>query len=109
MIIGANCSKGLEPFQVIRSQHEGPYAFLTKPGWSIVGPNGCSRHPNSLSCHRISVSEANQVIVNRNQLSETSIKGMLKKLYEIEHVNLLPGNCPEKISQEDIRIFSIIN
>ena len=59
LIIGANCPKALEPHDVIKSDGDGPYAYLTKLGWCIVGPQD-EDHPNTLKCHRIAVSEVIQ-------------------------------------------------
>ena len=38
MLIGANWIKSLEPLEIISSRNDGPYAYMTKLGWYIVGP-----------------------------------------------------------------------
>ena len=38
LLIGANCSKALEPNKIIPSRNGGPYAFKTILGWCVVGP-----------------------------------------------------------------------
>ena len=38
LLIGANCSRALEPEMVIHSEVDGPYAFRTVLGWCIVRP-----------------------------------------------------------------------
>ena len=38
LLIGANCMKTLEPMQVIASENGGPYVYITRLGWCIVGP-----------------------------------------------------------------------
>ena len=38
MLIGANWIKSLEPLEIIPSRNDGPYAYMTKLGWYIVGP-----------------------------------------------------------------------
>lgn len=40
LLIGANVPKAMEPLRVINSQCEGPYAVLTRLGWTINGPLG---------------------------------------------------------------------
>ncbi|XP_066931171.1 uncharacterized protein [Clytia hemisphaerica] len=109
LIIGANCPKALEPHEVIKSEGDGPYAYLTKLGWCVVGPKEDDAHPNVLSCHRIGVSEVVQRFVPKNQLHDHSIEDMMKKLYEIEHVDLIPGNLPDKVSQEDLKFLKIMD
>ena len=37
-LIGANCSKALEPNKIIPRRNGGPYAFRTILGWCVVGP-----------------------------------------------------------------------
>ena len=52
--IGVNCTKALEPINVIPNKNDRPYAFNTKLSWCIVGPdNGTSR--KELCCNRIGV------------------------------------------------------
>ena len=38
MLIGANWIKSLELLEIISSRNDGPYAYMTKLGWYIVGP-----------------------------------------------------------------------
>ena len=38
LLIGANCTKALEPIQVLQGRNRGPYAFRTRLGWCVVGP-----------------------------------------------------------------------
>lgn len=38
ILIGANVLRAMEPLRVINSQGEGPYAVLTRLGWTINGP-----------------------------------------------------------------------
>ena len=59
LLIGANCSRALEPVQVIASRDGGPYAMKTVLGWCIVGPIACINSRNgSLTCNRIEVRKA---------------------------------------------------
>ena len=67
LLIGSNAPRMLEPWEVVNSQGEGPYAIRTALGWVINGPvhgNGSSlevKHP-SVSVNRISVSRLEQML-----------------------------------------------
>ena len=39
-MIGANCSKALEPYELVHSVGEGPFAYRTLLGWCVVGASG---------------------------------------------------------------------
>ena len=52
LLIGANCTKTLEPVQVLQGRNGGPYAFRTRLGWCVVGPvSGTKNSP--VSCNKI--------------------------------------------------------
>lgn len=56
LLIGANCSKALEPHQVIRSVNDGPFAVKTALGWCILGPVQKATHIIILAeCYRVAV------------------------------------------------------
>ena len=56
LLIGANCTRALEPVQVIASRDGRPYAMKTVLGWCIVGPIARINSRNgSLTCNRIAV------------------------------------------------------
>ena len=38
LLIEANCTKALEPIEILHSRNDGPYTFKTRPGWCGVGP-----------------------------------------------------------------------
>ena len=38
LLIGANCTKALEPIEILQSRNGGPYAFKTWLGWYVIGP-----------------------------------------------------------------------
>ena len=58
LLIGANCSKSLEPNKIIPSRNDEPHVFRTILRWCVVGPvqKGVDLERN-LSCHRVSVTE----------------------------------------------------
>ena len=40
LLIGTNATKAIEPWQIINSKGDGPYAMRTMLGWVINGPLG---------------------------------------------------------------------
>ena len=88
MLIGANCSKALEPNKIIPSRNGGPYAFKTILGWCVVGPLQKEVDLGlNLSCHRVSVIKTgsnkipNHHFVIEKSVEDMGIKQMLKKIY----------------------------
>ena len=55
LLIGANCVKALEPYELYASKNGGPYAFRTLLGWCIVGPMYSQNKSEKLSCNKIMV------------------------------------------------------
>lgn len=60
ILIGINVPKAMEPWQIVNSQGNGPYAVKTVLGWVVNGPlNSCSpRNENgsmSVTVNRISM------------------------------------------------------
>ena len=51
LLIGADCSKALEPQEVIPSRSEGPFAFRTTLGQCVVGPLARPGKKNLISCY----------------------------------------------------------
>ena len=50
LIIGSNCSKALEPYEVIRSRDSGPFAIRTKLGWCVSGRLS-NKLTSPIGCH----------------------------------------------------------
>ena len=91
LLVGANCSKALEPNKIIPSQGGGPYAFRTILGWCIVGPvdksmtNGSNVSCNLVSVYNIGLNEtAKHHFALEESLKEDDVKKMLQKIYEHE-------------------------
>lgn len=66
LLIGSNTPKAMEPWLVVNSQGDGPYAVKTTLGWTINGPlnKGCSS-PNgrpTVEAHRISVARLDELL-----------------------------------------------
>ncbi len=66
LLIGANVPEALEPWQIIRSQNNGPYAIKTMFGWAVNGPIKRSEeyvvenHPH-MTVNRITVMKLNEL------------------------------------------------
>ena len=88
LLIGANCSKVLEPNKIIPSRNGGSYAFGAILGWCVVGPVQKEVDlERNLSCHRVSVTEigsnkiANHHFEIQISVEDMGIKQMLQKIY----------------------------
>ena len=58
LLIGANCSKALEPEEVLPSKDDGPFAFRTTLRWCVVGLLTKVGREMSISCNRFVVQDA---------------------------------------------------
>ena len=86
LLIGENCIEALQPLEVIPSQQDGPYAYRTILGWSVVGPI-VDEKPDVVSCIQIAVLQAENGSVAKhhfevqNKCEDIGIKEMLKNIY----------------------------
>ena len=93
---GANCSKAIEPIELIPSQEKGSYAFRTILGWCIVGLLGermgqKSLHCNIIKCSSVSTNQmARHYIAVGTQVEDTGIIELLQKLYNQEFNEFQP-------------------
>ena len=87
LLIGGNCSKALEPLEVIASDQGGPYAFKTLLGWWIDGTIGETTFGTTVACTRISVQDnvsknvALHLFSRETEVRDIGIEQMLKKIY----------------------------
>lgn len=69
LLIGTNASKLMEPWEVINSVGDGPYAIKTLLGWVINGPlQGSSGEQSGClvaAVHRIAVDRLEELLVNQ--------------------------------------------
>ena len=108
LLIGGNCSKALEPLEVIPSIDGGPYAFRTLLGWCIVGPIDETACSKTVSCNRISVQDmASKTVASGYFALETEVKDV--EIKQILH-RMCPADfnyhCPSK-KGEDITEMSV--
>ena len=87
ILIGGNCSKALEPREVIPSKNGGPYVFRTLLEWCIVGPVGAGGNDASVACDRVAVQDrtskaiAPHYFAVETEVKDIGIKKMLHKMY----------------------------
>lgn len=65
LLIGTNAPKAIEPWQIINSEGDGPYAIKTLLGWVVNGPLG-TRMSNAMPSHavnRISVHNLHEMLI----------------------------------------------
>ena len=103
LLIGANCTKALEPIDVIPSKNNGPYAIKTRLGWCIVGPVNGTRSRQGIHCNRIAVIQADTKDVgkpyfqSKTSVEENDVRDMFTRLKLVP----LKGNwklaCLQKI------------
>ena len=90
LLIGANCTKALEPIDIIPSKNNGPYAFRTKLGWCIVGPVNGSNCRKEMKCHKIAVKQApsdniaDHYFQTKADIKESEVSEMLTRMYNQE-------------------------
>ena len=98
LLIGANCSKALEQFEVIPNKECGPYAFRTLLGWCIAGPIGETASSTAVSCNKISVQDmasktvASHFFAMKTEVKDVGIKQMLHRMYTAD----FNDHCPSK-------------
>ena len=79
LLIGTNAPKAIEPWQIINSEGDGPYAIKTLLGWVVNGPLGAgtSNVMPSHTVNRISVHNLQEMLIA--QLILISAKSCAKK------------------------------
>nr|XP_054592342.1 uncharacterized protein LOC107396521 [Nothobranchius furzeri] len=91
--IGANAAKLMEPWEVINSQEDGPYAIKTLLGWVINGPlranvKGCS----AIYANRISIVKLEELLISQ-YIQDFNEKRLEERL---------------EMSQEDLKFMAIL-
>ena len=98
LLIGANVPKAIEPLQVINSQDEGPYAVLTRLGWTINGPLGSTAPTDEHGRPRIT----------SNKISMVKIEDLLVRQYNTDFSELA-YNEKQEHSFEDKKFLDVMN
>ena len=115
LLIGANCTKALEPIEILQSRNGGPYAFKTRLGWCVVGPVNRTKR-NKVSCNQIAVNQADTKEVGRHffqfkkEVKENDLPDMLKQMYnhEFSESQHLVNEDVANMSQEDLKFIEIL-
>lgn len=97
LLIGVNVPKALEPWKVVNSEGNGPYAVLTRLGWVINGPlRNCK-----------DVDGQDSACVKANYISVSSLEDMFVKQYNQDFVE---QHCDEQteMSVEDKQFMEIM-
>lgn len=98
MLIGTNAPKLLEPWEIVNSCGDSPYAIRTVLGWVINGPVTGSGNGSSLDV------ELSSVVVNRISVSNLEI--MLRNQY-MHDFNEKTSEDKE-MSQEDLKFLEVM-
>ena len=102
--ISANCVKALEPYELAASKKGRPYAFRTLLGWYIVGPMYSQNKSENLSCNKIMVKSvvtglpSNHYFTQSDKVRDTSVEGLLMKIYEHDFVEPQLQHYANKVS-----------
>lgn len=97
LLIGTDAAKVMEPWELINSQDEGPYAVRTRVGWVINGPlRGESK--SKIGCS----------VVTANRISVENLENMLIQQYNHDFNEKVSYEQVE-MSREDIKFMNIMN
>ncbi|XP_028314842.1 uncharacterized protein LOC114470696 [Gouania willdenowi] len=96
LLIGTNNSKVSEPWELVNSKGDGPYAARTLLGWVIYGPlrgDNIIRDPNGAAAASV------------NRISIVNLEELLIKQYN--HDFSKNGKEKEEMSQEEVKFLNI--
>ena len=116
LLIRANCTKALEPIDVIPSKNNGPYAIKTRLGCCIVGPVNGTQNRQGIHCNRIAVKQADTKDVGKNyfqtktSVEEHDVRDMLARLYNLEFMETGPTDrkLETSMSREEHKFMKIL-
>ena len=99
ILIGMNAHTAMEPWKIIHSQDDGPYAVKTTLGWVVNGPlnKGGDHHESNHICRKASV----------NRISVSGVDSMLLQQYNHDFPEQA---CKEKseMSREDVQFMKSV-
>ncbi|XP_035983633.1 uncharacterized protein LOC118557555 [Fundulus heteroclitus] len=96
LLIGTDAPKVMEPWELINSQDDGPYAVWTRVGWVINGPLRSERRKTD--CHAFTA----------NRISVQNLETMLIEQYNHDF-NEKTSQEQIEMSREDIKFMDIMN
>ncbi|MEL7338835.1 MAG: DUF1759 domain-containing protein [Bacteroidota bacterium] len=123
ILIGANCTKGLEPTEIISSKNGGPYAFKTRLGWCVVGPLQSTHQRSSLACNKILVNESDSLekfqphcFAVCARIKDRGITDLLETIYrndftepQLPLTNSTIRGAAEEVSQNDLKFLRLMD
>ena len=121
MLIEANCSKALEPEEVLPSKDDGSFAFRTPLGRCVVGLLTKFGKESSISCNRIVVQDAATGKIASHhfgissKVKDIDAKQILEKIYNTEFYESRLGfgieasSNMEDISFEDQKFLKLMD
>ena len=112
LLIGPNCTKALEPIEILQSKNGGPYAFKTRFSWCVIGPVNRTKR-NKISCNQTAVNQADTKEVGRHffqvkkEVKENDLPDMLQQMYNHEFTECqhLVNKDLANMSQEDLKFI----
>ena len=120
VLIGANCTKALEPIDFIAGKNGGIDALQTLLGWCFVGPSGRGYKGDDIkSCNRITIQDTGTKDISRypfeiqKEVKDTGISEIMQRMYQLDLIEPrskfmdLMTNRLDKISCEDNKILKI--
>ena len=85
LLIGGDCPKVQEPYEVIPSQCGGPYAYRSRLGWCVVGPTKRSQNESVIKCYRTAIHVPAEDAIDKSIASHHfAISSKVNKIYDIE-------------------------
>ena len=108
LLFKGNCSKALEPLEIIPSDQGGPYTFKTLLGWCIIGTIDETTFDTTVACNRISVQEyqfknvASTCFARETEVQDIGTEQMLKKMYTAEFNDNGTSRAAENITKMSI-------
>ncbi|XP_076853974.1 uncharacterized protein LOC143509288 [Brachyhypopomus gauderio] len=96
LLIGTNAQKLMEPWEVINSQGEGPYAIRTLLGWVVSGPLRGREDEGRYDCPAVTV----------NRISVTKLQDLLIAQYNQDFNEAIADDS--SLSREDHRFMQIV-
>ena len=116
LLIGGNCTKALEPLNIIPNCTNGPYELQRRLGWCVVAPvNKVNQKRISYGLVTGEVSYTNgfrrRHFQAKTDLRETGINEMLNKMYNEEFAKVHFTRSKKKIEmlQDDTRYMEIVD
>ena len=88
----ANCTKALEPLELLQNRNEAPYAFKARPGWCIVGSLN-QKNMNIVYCNRnanrqVDTKEvATHFFQVENKVCSNEVPDMLRKISQFHRIS----------------------